>query len=89
MANKNAPYMPPKYDDPDIFAIQALVKGEANADQQKRALSWIINECCKTYDMSYRPDNQTDTVFAEGKRYVGNEIIRMTKMKVGTLKKVS
>jgi hypothetical protein len=81
--------MPPQYDDPDVFAIQALVKGEADADQQKRALNWIINECCKTYDMSYRPDNQTDTVFAEGKRYVGNEIIRMTKMKVGTLKKAS
>lgn len=85
--DKNAPYMPPQYEDRDIAAIQALAKGEADQIEQQRALKWIIEECCKTYDMSYRPENQTDTVFAEGKRYVGNEIIKMTKLKIGMLKK--
>ena len=79
--------MPPQYEDRDVAAIQALAKGEADQIEQQRALKWIIEECCKTYDMSYRPENQTDTVFAEGKRYVGNEIIKMTKLKIGMLKK--
>jgi hypothetical protein len=71
----------------DASAIQALHRGDADADQQKRALKFIIEDICKTYDMSYRPDNPNDTTFAEGKRYVGNEIIRMIKMNLSALRR--
>ena len=85
----HAPWKPAKYTDSDVVAIQALASGEANADQQKRALKWIVEDCCKTYDMSYRPNNTGDTTFAEGKRHVGNEIIKMIKLKLGNLQKIS
>lgn len=81
--SKHKPYHPPQWDDADAIAIQALANGNANEGQQKRALDWIINQCCRTYDQSYHPDNPTDTVFAEGKRYVGNHIILMMKIKTG------
>lgn len=76
------PWKPPKYEDSDVAAIQALANGEANEGQQQRALTWIIEELCKTYDLSYRPKSQRDTDFAEGKRYVGTQLVTMTKLKL-------
>ena len=86
----NAPWLPPPYDDADVFAIQALVKGSANPDQQKRALAWIIEKACGVYDMSYRPgagDGDRDTAFAEGRRFAGNQVVKMTKLKTGQLRR--
>ena len=82
----NAPWMPADYVPSIPSAFQALLIGEADPEQQKRALSWIIEELCKTYDMSYRPDSQRDTDFAEGKRFVGSQIVKMTKLNVSKLK---
>lgn len=84
---EHAPWKPPDYTESQVVAMQALARGEANDGQQKMALDWIINECCRTYDMSYRPDNIRDTDFAEGMRHVGNSIIKMVKIKVGALQK--
>ena len=84
----HAPWKPAHYEPQDAAAIQALVNGTANKGQQVRALKWIVEECCKTYDMSYRPNSERDSVFAEGKRHVGNDIIRMTKIKLGKLQEV-
>jgi len=58
------------------LAIKSLSTGTANEEQQKLALKWIIEELCGTYNQSYYPDSQSDTVFAEGKRFVGNSIVR-------------
>ena len=62
--------------------MQALVTGTANEQQQKRALDWIINNACMTYHQSFRPgvNGDRDTCFAEGRRFVGNQIIRLTKL---------
>jgi hypothetical protein len=57
-------------------AIKLLHAGTASASQQQAALKWIIEGLCGTYDMSYRPESDRDTAFAEGKRHVGNQIIR-------------
>jgi uncharacterized protein YycO len=83
--NERNPWEQAPYTKGDIVAIQALHNGNADADQQRRALDWIIYEVCKTYDLSYRPDSDRDTVFAEGKRYCGNQIIHAIKLKVGLL----
>jgi hypothetical protein len=77
---KNGAFKPPVYEAADVTAIQQLERGEAGPEMQKRALSWIINNAAKTYDMSYRPGDTHDTAFAEGKRYVGNEIVKMLKL---------
>ena len=68
--------------------IQALARGNASMDQQKRALAWIIESAAGTYEMSYRPgagEGDRDTVFAEGRRFVGNQVVKMTKLKIGKL----
>jgi len=57
----------------DVRALHAVACGRANADQQKRAIL-AVHKICQTHDISYRPDDhggERDTVFAEGKRFVG------------------
>lgn len=76
----SAPWKPTEWEPADVAAIQALVRGDATADQQRRAVDYIINDIAGTYDMSYRPDSERDSVFAEGKRFVGLQIV--TKLKI-------
>lgn len=70
------PWKPPAYEDADAHAVKALRDGSATPDQQKRALAYIVNVLAGTYDMSYRPLSDRDTAFAEGKRFVGTQIVK-------------
>ena len=74
------PWHPAPYDDADTYAIKALAAGVANEGQQKRALDWIVNTLCATYDLSYRPGSDRDTAFAEGKRHVGLQLVKLVKL---------
>jgi hypothetical protein len=76
----HAAWMPTPYSKADVYAIQALMTGTANEDQQKRALRWIIESAAGTYEMSFRPESSRDTDFAEGRRFVGNQLVKMTKI---------
>lgn len=69
-------------DEDDIMAIKALAAGKASEGQQKRALDLIIYKVAGTYDLSFRPgiDGERATCFAEGKRHVGTQIVRLTKL---------
>lgn len=75
-------WKPPHYEIADISAMQALARGDANPDQQERALRWIIEAAAGAYDMSYRPglEGERDTVFAEGRRFVGLAIVKLLKL---------
>ena len=71
-------YAPPDYTTEKakggVFAIQAMATGKANEGQQKIALDFIINEICRTYDLSFRPEEkggERETAFAEGRRFAG------------------
>lgn len=84
--DEHAPWIPPHYEPEDVIAIQALAKGMANLEQQRRALAWIIEQAAGTYEMSFRPGGEEgarDTIFAEGRRFVGNQVVKMTKLKIG------
>jgi hypothetical protein len=72
------PWMPAPYDEADTYAIKALAAGVANEGQQKRALKWIIETLCGTYDQPYRPgaEGDRDTVFACAKMFVGQQIVK-------------
>jgi hypothetical protein len=72
------PWMPAPYEEPDTYAIKSLATGTANEGQQKRALKWIIETLCGTYDQPYRPgdDGDRDTVFACAKMFVGQQIVK-------------
>lgn len=83
----HAPWKPAAFEDADAAALQALARGSASSDQQKRALDWIVLKACATYDLSYRPDSERDTAFAEGRRSVGLQIVKLVKLKLGLLRR--
>ena len=78
-------WLPVSYDETLTGAVKALASGTANAGQQQRALKWIIEQAAATYDMSYRPgeDGRRDTDFHEGRRFVGNQIVKQLKLTTG------
>lgn len=77
---------PPKYDVLHVAAIQALARGEATPHQQQEALRWIIERAAGTYDQSFSPDSDRGTSFAEGRRFVGLNIVKLTKLNKEALK---
>lgn len=76
---EHAPWMPSKWEPADASAFKALVRGDCPANLQQRALNFIIHDLCGTYDLSYRPNSERDTAFAEGKRHVGLQIVKLLK----------
>ena len=77
---EHAPWKPAGYAVADAAALQALQRGDATPDQQRRALRWWIEKACGTYDMSFRPgaeDGRRDTDFAEGRRFPGLQTVKL------------
>ena len=86
-AKKSEAWYPPDWELADASAIQALEKGEATKEQQQRALKWIIEIASSTYDLSYRPESERDTAFAEGRRFVGLNIVKLLKLQLSLLRR--
>lgn len=84
-----APWMPPPYELHHVTAFKALSLGQANPDQQRQALDWLIRDACKTYDLSYRPgpDGDRETAMAEGRRHVGLQVVKMINLDVSKLRR--
>lgn len=76
------PHLRAPYNDDDIRAIRALAAGNASETQQKRALNWIVNGACGYYELSFQsgPDSAQVTAFAEGRRYAGAQVVKLTKL---------
>jgi hypothetical protein len=85
-APKAEPWKPPHYEPADVIAFQALNRGEASPDQQKRALRYVIETLTGTYDMAYRPASPRDTDFALGKAFVGQQIVKLLNLSLSVLK---
>lgn len=84
----HAPWKPPAFEPADAAALQALAKGQATADQQRRALDWIILKAAGTYDFAYRPgghEGERDTAIALGRQLVGQQIVKLLKLKIGLI----
>jgi len=78
------PWQMPQIEDADIFALQAMATGTANAGQQQRAYEYVVRALCETDRMSFWPggeDGKRATDFAEGKRWVGVQLRRIEKMR--------
>lgn len=87
MDGKNMPWYPAPYEARDVYALKGLQGGTADPGQQARALDWILKNACGTYDLSYRPTSDRDTSFAEGRRFVGLQIIKMLNLDMSVLDK--
>ncbi len=77
--HKANPWQPADYDAGDHRAVLALSQGQATAEQQLRAWSWI--QFAAGYgDKSFRPGGlagQRDTDFAEGKKWVAEQMTKL------------
>ncbi len=82
----HGPHMPAPYDIADASAIQALMRGEADAYQQQRALKWIIEQAAGTYEFQYYP-SERDTAFALGRGFVGQQVIKLSKLNTQSLRR--
>jgi hypothetical protein len=87
MDSKTAPWYPPSYEFADVSALKGLANGTASPEQQQRALKWIIENACATYELSYRPTSDRDTSFAEGRRFVGLQIVKALHIDLSKLRK--
>lgn len=72
-------HSPAPYSEAVLYAIRALIAGTANDGQQKLAIDWIITKASNHYDLSYRKGDSHATAFAEGRRFVGAQIVKMTR----------
>jgi hypothetical protein len=77
LPDKN-PLKPPDYIEAEVQAIWACWDGRATDRQQRMVLDWVVR-AAGTYDMSFRPENQYLTAFAEGRRHVGTTLVWMLK----------
>ncbi len=85
----SGPWMPVKYKKADVAALQAWSRGEATPDQQIRAAEYILGTICDRNGMSFRPgglEGDRDSAFAEGRRFVGNQIVKLTKLPLSKIK---
>lgn len=82
---KAPPYFDVAWGAADAAALQALRRKEATPDQQARALDWIIQNCAKTYDVTFQPDSDRASAFAEGRRFVGLKIVELLGVSVRDL----
>lgn len=68
----------PDYTEADVQALRALNRGEATTDQQRRAVEYLVNWVCCTYDMAYRP-SERETLLQLGKQMVGQHVVWLLK----------
>jgi len=81
------PWLPAEYSDRDVYAIQSLARGDADASLQVHALKFIVETLSGCYDVTFCPDSERASSFAEGKRHVGLQIVKMTKLNLSALRK--
>ena len=84
-----ASWLPAQWDLADASAIQAIARGDANDDQQRRALRWILVQACQVDEPSYCPgadEGRRDSDHHEGRRWVGIQIRKLLNIAVSKLK---
>lgn len=81
--------MPAPWENADVSALKALARGVANEGQQKRAINYILGTLSGTYEHTYvpGPGGERDTAFANGRRYVGLQIVKLVNLPPEQLKK--
>lgn len=74
------PWLPAAYEVADVIALQALQAGDANEEQQRRVLQWIITKAADTYGEPFRSDadgGDRDTAYACGRAFVGRQVVKL------------
>lgn len=58
-------------------AAQAVQRGDATAEQQRAFLKWLIHTAAGTYESTFHPDSDRGSAFAEGRRFVGLQTVKL------------
>ena len=83
MKPRDPAWKPVDYSEAVVLAFKSLATGTANDIQQKLALDWLITTAAGTYELSFRSDSdggERETAFAEGRRFVGLQVVKMVNM---------
>ena len=90
MAKRQPSWMPTQWTEPAdksaVYAIQQVALGNADEEQQIAAMRFIIDKICGTYEVSYDAESQRNTDHAEGKRWVGLQLVGFIKLNHGAFK---
>lgn len=81
-------WQPAAWDLPDASALQALLKGQADEYQQKRALNWILTNACMTYEETFVPREADTSAFLAGRRNVGLQIVKLLKVDLAAVRQM-
>ena len=73
----HAPYLPAAYTPGDVLSIQRLAAGTATEEEQKMAFKWIIEKAAGTHNLTYHPNSERDSDFAQGRRFAGLQIVKL------------
>ena len=74
---KREPWHPALWELADASAIQAMSRGEATADQQRRAIEWIVKSAAMTHDETFVAGQADVSAFLAGRRSVGNQVLKL------------
>lgn len=80
MSTKAPAFFACDWEPADASALQALQRGEASPEQQKRALDWFITHAAGAYNVSFVPGSQDASAFMEGRRYAGLQAVKLLKI---------
>lgn len=75
------PNAPAEYSEKEQRAIDAWANGTADEEQQKLAYAWVVHTVSQCEGMSFYPggpEGDRSTSFFEGRRFVGNQIRKMS-----------
>jgi hypothetical protein len=64
-------------------------RGEATPEQQKWFLAWLINQAAATYGVSFQESGDRQTAFAEGRRFVGLQCVKLLSLNTAVLRKTT
>ena len=82
-------WLPAEWELPDASALQALARGEADQHQQLRALKWIVEAACGTYEHTFVPGSPDQTQYLEGRRSAGLQIVKLCKVDLAALRQAN
>lgn len=79
------PHIPPPYELADASAFQALQRGDASDEQQRRALKWLIEKAAGAYEFNFYPSDR-ETSFALGRCFVGQQVVKLLRLDLATMR---
>jgi len=74
---------------PEVYAIQAMSRGEARPHEQVMAMYVIMAKLSRSYDQHFVPGHQDQSNFLEGRGFVGQQIRKFIDLDANLLDEVT